>query len=48
MDDFSLESDRRAFLRSLSGTALVGLSGLPLAANAASPDLPPVPGDQVR
>lgn len=43
MDDFSLESDRRAFLRGLSGSALAGLSGLPLTAHASSPALPSSP-----
>ncbi|MEY4258226.1 MAG: hypothetical protein RJA56_1127, partial [Pseudomonadota bacterium] len=43
MNDFSLESDRRAFLRGLSGSALAGLSGLPLTAHASSPALPSSP-----
>ena len=39
----SHEADRRAFLRSLSGTALAGISGLSLSAHAASPALPSSP-----
>lgn len=43
MSHFSHEADRRAFLRRVSGTALAGVAGLPLAAQAQSPALPTSP-----
>jgi putative spermidine/putrescine transport system substrate-binding protein len=43
MNHFSQEADRRAFLRGLSGTALAGVAGLPLAAHAQTPPMPSSP-----
>ncbi|MEO7938980.1 MAG: extracellular solute-binding protein [Burkholderiaceae bacterium] len=45
MHDPAYEADRRTFLRGLSGTALAGISGLSLTAQAATPDLPKSPVD---
>ncbi|MEO7242791.1 MAG: extracellular solute-binding protein [Variovorax sp.] len=43
MHNPAYEADRRAFLRGLSGTALAGISGWSLTAQAATPDLPKSP-----
>lgn len=43
MTDFAQATDRRAVLRGLSGGALVGLTGLPFEARAATPVLPSKP-----
>ncbi len=43
MSHSSHEADRRVFLRGLTGTALAGVAGVPIAAQAQSPALPTSP-----